>query len=72
MPETTEADQIKLTGPVSDTNVMASDISTTAANDDHFRLEPIQQILDGMPTNVIMCDPVDFRIIYANETSLKL
>lgn len=31
----------------------------------------LMQMMDSMPINVMMCDPKDFKIIYANETSRK-
>lgn len=31
----------------------------------------LMQMMDSMPINVMMCDPKDFRIIYANETSKR-
>jgi methyl-accepting chemotaxis protein len=32
--------------------------------------ETLNRMIDGMPINVLMCDPVEARIIYANQTSI--
>ncbi len=33
--------------------------------------ERLKRMADKMPINLMMCDPVDFNIVYLNETSLK-
>jgi methyl-accepting chemotaxis protein len=41
-----------------------------AGGDDSAELIKLRQMLDNMPVNVMMCDPQDFTVTYANQTSL--
>ncbi len=35
------------------------------------QLENFKQMVDNMPVNVMTCDPVDFKINYVNQTSIR-
>ena len=49
------------------------DVAQAGAQPANLRAERdrLQQMVDGMPINVVMCDLDDFRIIYANPASIR-